>query len=128
VERRAALLDNLALAIFAAIRRASFHRHLRFICYVTMFQNLPIILHRRASQLSLSVANGYCECGKEHAVTWLLVMVLEISVAMAVGFVLGRIWQIRCDLEQERAGDFTPPPIGRIPTSCATVAGGRLYY
>jgi hypothetical protein len=54
-------------------------------------------------------------------------MVLEISVAMAVGFVLGRIWQIRCDLEQERADDFTPP-IGRIPTSCATTTGGRLYY
>ena len=27
---------------------------------------------------------------------------------MAVGSVLGRIWQIRCDLEQERVGDFTP--------------------
>ena len=60
--------------------------------------------------------------------TWLLVMVLEILAAMAVGFVLGRIWQIRCDLEQERADDFTPPTIGRIPTSCATAAGGRLYY
>ena len=60
--------------------------------------------------------------------TWLLVMVLEISVAMAVGFVLGRIWQIRCDLEQERADDFTTPTIGRIPTSCATTTGGRLYY
>jgi hypothetical protein len=53
-------------------------------------------------------------------------MVLEISVAMAVGFVLGRIWQIRCDLEQERAGDFTPPSIGRIPTSCATTTGRAL--
>jgi hypothetical protein len=62
------------------------------------------------------------------AVTWLLVMVLEISVAMAVGFVLGRIWQIRCDLEQERTGDFTPPPIARIPVSCATMAAGRIYY
>jgi hypothetical protein len=61
-------------------------------------------------------------------VTWLLVMVLEILVAMAVGFVLGRIWQIRCDLEQERADDFTLPIVGRIPTSCATVSGGRLYY
>jgi hypothetical protein len=40
--------------------------------------------------------------------TLMLVMVFEISVAMAIGFVLGRIWQIRCDLEQERAGDFTP--------------------
>jgi hypothetical protein len=61
-------------------------------------------------------------------VTWLLVMVLGISVAITVSFVLGRIWQIRCDLEQEPAGDFTPPTIGRIPTSCATTTGGRLYY
>jgi hypothetical protein len=61
-------------------------------------------------------------------VTWLLVMVLEILAAMAVGFVLGRIWQIRCDLEQERADDFTPLTIGRIPTPCATVTGGRLYH
>ena len=29
-------------------------------------------------------------------------MVLEISVAMAVGFALGRIWQIRCDLVKQR--------------------------
>ena len=60
--------------------------------------------------------------------TLLLVMVFQISVAMAIGFVLGRIWQIRCALEQERVDDFTPPTIGRIPTSCATAAGGRLYY
>ena len=60
--------------------------------------------------------------------TWLLVMVLEILGAMAVGFLLGRICQIRCDLEQERADDFAPPTIGRIPTSCATTTGGRLYY
>ena len=60
--------------------------------------------------------------------TWLLVMVLEILAAMAVGFVLGRIWQIRCALEQERVDDFTPPTIGRIRTSCATAAGGRCNY
>jgi len=48
-------------------------------------------------------------------VTLPLVMVFEISVAMAIGFVLGRIWQIRCDLEQERVGGFTAPPIARIP-------------
>jgi len=47
--------------------------------------------------------------------TLVLVMVFQISVAMAIGFVLGRIWQIRCDLEQERAGHFTAPPIARIP-------------
>jgi len=40
-----------------------------------------------------------------------LVMVFQISVAMAVGFVLGRIWQIRCDLEQQRASGFAAPPM-----------------
>ena len=44
-----------------------------------------------------------------------MVMVFEISLAMAIGFVLGRIWQIRCDLEQERASGFTAPPVARIP-------------
>jgi hypothetical protein len=44
-----------------------------------------------------------------------LLMAFEISLAMAVGFVLGRIWQIRCDLEQQRAVGFTVPPIARIP-------------
>jgi hypothetical protein len=37
----------------------------------------------------------------------LLVMVFQISVAMAVGLVLGWIWQIRCDLEE--TGNFIPP-------------------
>jgi len=31
----------------------------------------------------------------------LLLMVFVISVAMAIGFILGRIRQIRCDLEQQ---------------------------
>ena len=44
-----------------------------------------------------------------------LLMVFQISVAMAVGFILGRIWQIRCDLEEQRDGGFTAPPIARIP-------------
>jgi hypothetical protein len=30
-----------------------------------------------------------------------VLMVFEISVAMALGFILGRIWQIRCDLEEQ---------------------------
>jgi hypothetical protein len=47
--------------------------------------------------------------------TLLLVMVFQISVAMAIGFVLGRIWQIRCDLEEQRDGGFSAPPIARIP-------------
>jgi len=46
--------------------------------------------------------------------TLMILMVFEISVAMAIGFVLGRIWQIRSDLEQQRAGDFAAPPIARI--------------
>jgi hypothetical protein len=44
-----------------------------------------------------------------------LVMVFEIGVAMAIGFILGRISQIRCDLEEQRSGGFTAPPIARIP-------------
>jgi hypothetical protein len=47
--------------------------------------------------------------------TLFLVMAIEISVAMAIGFVLGRIWQIRRDLEQQYAGDFRVPPTARIP-------------
>ena len=34
--------------------------------------------------------------------TLVLLMVFEISVAIATGFVLGRIWQIRCDLVEKR--------------------------
>jgi len=47
--------------------------------------------------------------------TLLLLMVVEIGVAMGIGFILGRIWQIRCDLEQQRAGGFAAPPVARIP-------------
>ena len=46
--------------------------------------------------------------------TLVLLMVFEISVAMAIGFILGRIWQIRCDLEQQRAGGFAAPPVAHI--------------
>ena len=31
-----------------------------------------------------------------------LLMVFVVSVAMVTGFVLGRIWQIRCDLVEKR--------------------------
>jgi hypothetical protein len=47
--------------------------------------------------------------------TLVVVMVFETLVAMAIGFALGRIWQIRCDLEQQRAVSFTLPPTARIP-------------
>jgi hypothetical protein len=45
----------------------------------------------------------------------MLLMVVEIGVATAIGFILGRIWQIRSDLEQQHAGDFRAPPSARIP-------------
>jgi len=41
-----------------------------------------------------------------------LLMVFEISVALALGFVVGRIYQIR-RYEVERG--FTLPPTARIP-------------
>jgi hypothetical protein len=34
--------------------------------------------------------------------TLVLLMVFEMSVAIAIGFVLGRIWQIRCNLVKQR--------------------------
>ena len=53
--------------------------------------------------------------------TLMLLMVVEIGVAMAIGFALGRIWQIRYDLEQQRAVGFTAPPIPHSATliSCS---------
>jgi hypothetical protein len=39
----------------------------------------------------------------------LLVMVFEISVAMTIGFVLGRIWQMRNDLEKQLEARFAVP-------------------
>jgi hypothetical protein len=44
--------------------------------------------------------------------TLVLLMAFEISVALALGFVLGRIYQIR--LDEQRDG-FTLPPTARIP-------------
>jgi hypothetical protein len=44
--------------------------------------------------------------------TLILLMVLEIGVALALGFVVGRIYQIR-HYELERG--FTLPPTAHIP-------------
>jgi hypothetical protein len=41
-----------------------------------------------------------------------LVMVFAILAALVLGFLCGRIWQIRCD--ELRAG-ITPPRVARIP-------------
>jgi hypothetical protein len=44
-----------------------------------------------------------------------LLMAFEISVALALGFVLGRIYQIRSD---ELARGFPLPPAAHIPQPC----------
>ena len=41
--------------------------------------------------------------------TLLIVMVFEISVAMGIGFILGRIWQMRNELEQRWEARFAVP-------------------
>jgi hypothetical protein len=46
---------------------------------------------------------------------WVMVTVFEISVALALGFIVGRIYQIRCDELVGRDGGFTAPPVARIP-------------
>jgi hypothetical protein len=46
--------------------------------------------------------------------TIIMVMVCQILAAFALGFVIGRIWQIRRDELQGRVG-FTVPPVARIP-------------
>jgi hypothetical protein len=43
-----------------------------------------------------------------------MVTVWGILAALAFGFVIGRIWQTRCDELERRAG-FAVPPVARIP-------------
>jgi hypothetical protein len=43
-----------------------------------------------------------------------LVMVFVILAALVLGFLCGRIWQIRCD-ELEGRARLTLPPVARIP-------------
>jgi hypothetical protein len=77
----------------------------------------PIYQSRHVKNASVTFARATYGIGSrgEIPMTLMLLMVVEIGVAMAIGFVLGRIWQIRCDLEQQRVGGFTAPPIARIP-------------
>jgi len=46
--------------------------------------------------------------------TGILATAFEILAALSLGFVIGRIWQIRYD-ELQRRTSFTIPPIARIP-------------
>src|SRR5262249_1261319 len=49
-----------------------------------------------------------------YSMTVTLVMIFAILAALVLGFLCGRIWQIRCD-ELERRAKFAPPPVARIP-------------
>jgi hypothetical protein len=49
-----------------------------------------------------------------YSMTVTLVMVFAILATLVLGFLSGRIWQIRCD-ELHRCASFTPPPVARIP-------------
>ncbi len=49
----------------------------------------------------------------ENAMSLAMVMALEILAALALGFVIGRIWQIRRDELDRR--NFKVPPVARIP-------------
>ena len=53
-----------------------------------------------------------------------MIMALEILVTRAFGFVIGRIWQIRCDELERRAG-FALPNIARIPQARDSEASER---
>jgi hypothetical protein len=44
-----------------------------------------------------------------------LMTVLEISLAMAIGFLVGRMYQIRRDELEQRRESFTLPPTASIP-------------
>jgi hypothetical protein len=60
-----------------------------------------------------------------------LVMVLAILATLALGFLRGRIWQIRCDELQRRAG-IAPPLVARSWTGLTSpelwFPGERLCY
>jgi hypothetical protein len=65
----------------------------------------PLYQHYSNALLSQHTGIGL----KGTPMTLLLVMIVEISVAMAVGFILGRIWQMRNDLEQKLEARFAVP-------------------
>jgi len=51
-------------------------------------------------------------------------MVFEILAALALGFVIGRIWQIRRD-EVERRSSFTLPTVAHIPRPTGAETSGQ---
>jgi hypothetical protein len=61
-----------------------------------------------------------------YSMTVTLVMVFAILAALVLGFLCGRIWQIRCDEFQRRAS-FTPPPVARIPRPRDAETSGEAF-
>jgi hypothetical protein len=59
-----------------------------------------------------------------YPMTGITVMVFETLAALALGFVIGRIWQIRHD-EVERRSSFTLPTVARIPRPKGTETSGQ---
>ena len=56
--------------------------------------------------------------------TGIMVMLFEFLTVLALGFVIGRIWQIRRD-EVERRSSFTLPTVARIPRPRADETSGQ---
>jgi hypothetical protein len=54
-----------------------------------------------------------------------LVMIFAILAALGLGFLFGRIWQIRCD-EVERRASFAPPSVARIPRPSGAEVNGQV--
>jgi hypothetical protein len=59
-----------------------------------------------------------------YSMTVTLVMVFAIVAAFALGFLCGRIWQIRRD-ELERRASFAPPTVARMPRPSGTEISGQ---
>jgi hypothetical protein len=84
---------------------------------------LPAALDCRGIGRLVSAENGQVtllgqasgiDSKRKMPMTLVLVMIFNILVALALGFVFGRIYQIRRD-ELERRDGFTLPPTARIP-------------
>jgi hypothetical protein len=61
-----------------------------------------------------------------YSMTVTLVMVFVILAALVLGFLCGRIWQIRCD-ELEGRARLTLPPVARIPRPRDAETNGEAF-
>jgi hypothetical protein len=61
-----------------------------------------------------------------YSMTVMVVVVFVILAALVLGFLCGRIWQIRCDELQQRAG-ITLPAVARIPRPRDAQTNGEAF-